>query len=115
MEFESLKPLLPQVVINTTTTNEHVTKIERHIRIVKARTRATIATLPFPKLPKLIVIKLICFVTMWLNNFPVKHGIWSPRELLVRHKLDARLHYRAPFGAYCETHDEPTPTNTMVG
>jgi hypothetical protein len=31
-----------------------------------------------------------------------------------QHKLDFAKHCRSPFGAYCEVHDEPTPTNTMV-
>ncbi len=30
-----------------------------------------------------------------------------------RHKLDAKLHCRAPFGSYCEVHVDPEITNTM--
>jgi hypothetical protein len=46
----------------------------------------------------------------------MKSGIskkWSPRELVSRHKLDAKLHCRAPFGSYCEVHVDPVITNTM--
>jgi hypothetical protein len=53
---------------------------------------------------------------MWLNNFPVAGGIsdrFSPREIILRHSLDAKRHCRAPFGAYCETHKDNTPTNSM--
>lgn len=117
MEFEALKPLLPRIVINTTAANEHVGEIERRIRIIKERARGFLATLPFKRLPKRIVIELLHFVTMWLNSFPVSSaGIsqkWSPRELLRRQKFDAKLHCQAPFGSYCEVHDEPTPTNSM--
>jgi hypothetical protein len=28
-------------------------------------------------------------------------------------KLDAKLHCRAPFGSYCETHEDPDITNTL--
>jgi hypothetical protein len=31
-----------------------------------------------------------------------------------RHKLDAKLHCRAPFKSYCEVHVDPEITNTMV-
>ena len=116
MEFQPLQELMPNIVVNTTAANEHVAEIERRIRVVKERARAIINTLPYPKLPKRMIVELMYFVTMWLNSFPVKGGIsqkWSPRELLRRHKLDARLHCKAEFGAYCEVHDEPTPTNTM--
>ena len=116
MEFQPLQDLMPNIIVNTTAANEHVAEIERRIRVVKERARAIINTLPYPKLPKRMVVELLYFITMWLNSFPVKGGIsqkWSPRELLRRHRLDARLHCRAEFGAYCEVHDEPTPTNTM--
>ena len=116
MEFQPLQELMPYIVVNTTAANEHVAEIERRIRVVKERARAIINTLPYPKLPKRLVVDLIYFVTMWLNSFPVKGGIsqkWSPRELLKRHRLDARLHCKAEFGAYCEVHDEPSPSNTM--
>jgi hypothetical protein len=33
--------------------------------------------------------------------------------LVSRHKLDAKLHCRAPFGSYCEVHIDPYVTNTM--
>ncbi len=47
---------------------------------------------------------------------PVKSGIfekWNPRELVSRHKLDAKLHCKAPFGSYCEVHVDPEITNTL--
>lgn len=116
MEFQPLQELMPNIVVNTTAANEHVAEIERRIRVVKERARAIINTLPYPKLPKRMVVELLYFITMWLNAFPVKNGIsqkWSPRELLRRHRLDATRHCRAEFGAYCEVHDEPTPSNTM--
>jgi hypothetical protein len=64
----------------------------------------------------MMVIKLMHFCTMWMNSFPVRSGIsekWSPRELASRTKLDAKLHCRAPFGSYCETHEDPDITNTL--
>ena len=116
MEFEKLVDLLPSVAINTTAAREHVGEIERKIRVIKERARGTINTLPFLQLPRLMIIELMHFCVMWMNAFPVKSGIskkWSPRELISRHRLDAKLHCRAPFGAYCEVHTDPDITNTM--
>jgi hypothetical protein len=116
MEFEKLVDLLPTVAINTTAAQEHVGEIERKIRVIKERARGTINTLPYLQLPRLMIIELMHFCVMWMNSFPVKSGIskkWSPRELISRHKLDAKLHCKAPFGAYCEVHTDPDITNTM--
>ena len=116
MEFEKLVDFLPTVAINTTAAREHVGEIERKIRVIKERARGTINTLPYLQLPRLMVIELMHFCVMWMNSFPVKSGIsekWSPRELISRHKLDAKLHCKAPFGAYCEVHTDSDITNTM--
>jgi hypothetical protein len=51
-----------------------------------------------------------------MNSFPVKSGVsgkYSPRELVSRHKLNAKLHCRTPFGVYYEMHADPDITNTM--
>ena len=49
-----------------------------------------------------MLIHLLHHIVMWLNNFPVANGVsdrFSPREIILRHKLDYRHHCRAPFGA----------------
>jgi hypothetical protein len=116
MEFEKLVDLLQNVTINTTAAREHVGEIERKIRVIKERARGTMSTLPYPQLPRLMTIELMHFCIMWMNAFPVKSGVsekWSPRELISRHKLDAKIHCKTPFGAYCEVHTDPDITNTM--
>jgi hypothetical protein len=104
MEFEKLKPLMPHVALNTMATREHAGEIERKIRVIKERARGTFNTLPYKKLPRMMVIELLHFCVMWMNSFPVKSGIsekWSPRELVSRTKLDAKLYCIVPFGSYC--------------
>ncbi len=47
---------------------------------------------------------------------PMKSGIskkQSPWELVSRHKLDAKLHCRDPFGSYCEVNVDPEITNML--
>jgi hypothetical protein len=64
-----------------------------------------------------MLIHLLHFIVMWLNNFPVSHGVsdrFSPCELILRHKLDYRHHCHAPFGVYYKAHeDNATKTNSM--
>ena len=64
-----------------------------------------------------MLIHLMHFVVMWLNNFPVSNEIsstYSPRKIVLRHYLDCNHHCLAPFGAYCKTHKDNTPTNNMT-
>jgi len=116
-EFKKKKDLMPQVVCNTTVAKEHVSKAERNIRTIKERTRGIIGTLPFEYIPRRLKMEIIYFVVLWLNAFPVKTGVssvHSPRELLVRWKLDYAKHCRVLPGMYCEVHDEPSPSNSMT-
>ncbi len=116
MEFEKLKNLLPHVALYTTAAREHVDEIKQKIRVTKERARGMTNSLPYKKLPKLLVIELLHFCVMWMNSFPIRSEIsdrWSPHELVSRHKLDAKLQCRVPFGSYCEVHVDPEITNTM--
>ncbi len=116
MEFEKLKDILPNITINTTAAREHVGEIERKIQVIKERARGTMATFPYLTLPKIMIIKLMHSCVLWLNSFPVKSGgseKWSPSELILHHWLDAKLHCKTPFGAYCKMHTDPDITNTM--
>ncbi len=67
MEFDKLKNLLAHVALNTTAAREHVGENEQKIRVIKERTRGTINTLPYMKLPRLMVIELLHFCVMWMN------------------------------------------------
>jgi hypothetical protein len=47
-----------------------------------------------------MLIHLLHFDVMWLNNFPSNTGIsscWSPHEIILRHRLDYKHHCRAPL------------------
>jgi hypothetical protein len=116
-EFEKIRPLLPNLECNTTAAKEHISKAERTIRMIKERTRGLLAMLPFSHMPRRMKIKFVYFIVLWLNAFPVKSGIlstFSPRELLVRWRLDYKKHCRVLPGTYCKVHDKPVPTNTMT-
>ena len=46
MKFDNVTPELPDVAVNVSTAKEHVAEIERRIRVVKEKTRATVSILP---------------------------------------------------------------------
>ncbi len=116
MEFEKLRDMLPNVMHNTTAACKHIEKIECKIRVIKERGRGMLNMLPYKTIPKLMIIELKKFCVMWMNSFPVKSRVskkWSPTELVSRHKLDATLNCKVPFGSYCEVHINLDVTNTM--
>jgi hypothetical protein len=45
IEFEKLKPMLPEIVLNTTAAREHEGMVERKIRVLKERARGTFNSL----------------------------------------------------------------------
>ena len=116
-EFEPLRNLLPILAVNTTAAKEHVPEVERRIRLIQERGRGILNTLPFKKMPQVILIELIYHVVLWINTYPSKSGVsatLSPREIVHRQTLNFKKHCKARFGAYCEANDKPTPSNTMV-
>jgi hypothetical protein len=84
---------------------EHVPEVERKIRLIKESGRGILNTLPFKRMPKLMLIKLVYHVVLWLNAFPEKSGVFetlSPHGIVYQHKLDFAKHCKLPFGTYCD-------------
>jgi hypothetical protein len=116
-EFEKLWNLVPVLAVNTTAAKAHVPEIKRCIQLIKERGRGILNTLPFKKLPQIMLVELIYHIVLWLNTFPTKSGVsetLSPHKIVMRHKLDFAKYCRVLFGSYCKTYDKPVPTNTMV-
>ena len=101
------------ILFEPASSDEHVTFIERGIRHVKEVSRATISSLPYPKLTKRLVIGLVAAMVFWLNAFPPGNGISQnigPRELLTGIKT-TMAHAKYEFGRYLQTHE--ATDNTM--
>ena len=118
-EFKGLRAdiLELKIYLNCAAANEHVPEIERAIRVIKERVRAAISSLPFRALPQRIKKELVYYLVTCLNMFPRRGGVsnhLSPRTLIYGTPLDFLIQCRVPFGAYCEIHDEKSPTNNMV-
>jgi hypothetical protein len=108
-EFEPLQAAFGQLQFNFCAQNEHVPEIERFIRTVKDRARSGYNNLPFSRIPRLIIIRLVSNAVFWLNAFPHKDGAsstLSPWHLLTGKHLDFNKHVRAEFGAYAQTHEQ---------
>jgi hypothetical protein len=118
-EFSGLRAQLLQlrVYLNCAAATEHVPEIERAIRVIKERTRASLNSLPFKIVPIRFIKELVCYMVTCINMFPRRGGVsnnLSPRTLVSGIALNFKTHCRVPFGAYCEVHDEDLPTNNMI-
>jgi hypothetical protein len=119
-EFEVLRGglLLHEIALNTCAPGEHVPEIERRIRAVKERVRGLVHTIPFQKLPTIMIVHIAVFSVMWLNFFPPKGGIsptLSPQTILTGIRADHDKHCWIPFGRYAQVHAvEHTPRNNAM-
>lgn len=115
-EFASLETALSDIgiALNTVSRDEHVPEVERHIRTLKERCRATFNSLPFTKLPARMIVEMVYTMTFWLHAFPALDGVsahMSPREIITGVPITAEKHCVIPFGAYVQTHEQHD--NTM--
>jgi hypothetical protein len=116
-EFEPIRGHLAdmQVGLNVAGRNEHVPKIESYIRTVKKSCRAAYSTLPFSKIPAILVIEMVDAAVFWLNTFPYLRGVskvLSPRTIITGQTISSKKHCKYSFGEYVQTHEEYD--NTMA-
>ena len=71
-KFEKLQNLVPILAINTTAAKEQVPEVERKIRLIKEQGRGIQNTLPYKRMPRLMLIELVYHMVLWLNAFPAK-------------------------------------------
>jgi len=120
-EFEPLATLIASLpggpTVNLASAHEHVPEIERRIRVVKERCRASRHTLPFKRIPQLLTIYIVLNVVKLLNFFPTTGGIsdtLSPKTIMSGETLDYKKHLTLHVGQYCQVHEEETPRNSQV-
>ena len=86
-EFECICGSLPEEAnLNTTAKNEIFTDIERKNCVIKEPSREVISTFPFNNTPGRIIIEIIRFVGIWLNQEPSENGVsdvYSTRNIIM--------------------------------
>jgi hypothetical protein len=108
-EFRPMQNDIPGAQMHCCGADEHVPDIERYIRTVKDRVRSRYNSLPFARIPRIMLIQLVKTAVFWLNSFPSADGVsdvLSPRYILTGRSIDYKRHVQLEFGAYVQTHDE---------
>ena len=117
VDFYPLASKMLHVTINMAAARENMGDIEREIRGVKERGRATLNTPSLRALTKWFIVKLVYFTALWSNNFPentVIYKVYSPRYIISGQNLSFKPHFRMDFGYYSEVYYGPSPTNSMI-
>jgi hypothetical protein len=109
-DFETLRGELAQnqIQLNTAAPDKHVPEIERFNRSIKNRCRAIYSTLPFKKIPHMMMALMVYFSIFWINLFPVKSGLSShviPLTIITGLTIDFNTYFPLEFGAYVQTHE----------
>lgn len=119
-ELESVKAQIESMpygpIVNVTSANEHVPEIERRIRVVKERSRATRHSLPYSRIPKIMTIYIVQNVVRMLNFFPTKGSVsenLSPKTIMTGGVLDFKKDLSLQVGQYCQVHEEHEPRNSQ--
>jgi hypothetical protein len=103
-------------LVNLASPDEHVPEIEWQIQVVKERSQAAHHSLPFQRIPKLLMIHIVLNAVKMLNFFPTKGGIsetLSPKTIMSGETLDYKKHLSLQVGQYCQVHEEDTPRNSQ--
>lgn len=101
-------------LINPSGPGQHVPVVERKIRVVKERIRATLQSIPYQLMFSLLRY-LVEYVTLMLNFEPnsTREDPTSPYELFRGLKVDYKKQLRISFGDYAECHNPHITSNTV--
>jgi hypothetical protein len=120
-EFAPLKPLIESMsggpLVKLMSASEHIPEIERIIRVVKERCRATRHILPFTHILKLLMIHIVLNVIKLQNCFPTKGAVsetLSPKIIMSGETLDYKKHLSLHVGKYYQVHEEDIPQNSQL-
>jgi hypothetical protein len=103
--------------VNLASSSDDVPEIERRIRVAKERCRSARHSLPFNKIPKLMVIYVVFLSLKPLDHFPAKGGVLdtvSPKTIMTGKTPHCKKHLSLQLGQHCQVYKEDTPRNSPL-
>ncbi len=101
--------------MNLAAASEHVGLIERYIRFLKEKTSSIHHSLPFKRIPALMLIRMVLHTVQFMNSFPRKGGLkhYPPSAIMTGAKLHMSQ-LQLKFGSYCQVAEDVTPRNSLA-
>jgi hypothetical protein len=116
-EFECLRQHILPTNLNIVATDSHVGEVERSIRTIKERNRATVHGLPYKRLLKLMVWEVVKQSVVFLNQLPAEDGILdvlSPNTIVTGKSNPNYNLMTLEYGSYVQIYEPTTfATNTL--
>jgi hypothetical protein len=102
-DIKSVKNYLLPAMLHIYGKDEHVGIIERSVRTIKERCRTMTHSMPYKKIPKIMVVAMVECATLWLNAFPSSNGVsdtMSPSTIVQGKPNPDMNHKRIVHGSY---------------
>jgi hypothetical protein len=95
--------------------SQHCGLVERNIRFLKEKTRSIRHSLPFERVPGIMVVRMVLHIVKFVNGFPRKGGVnhFSPGEIVTGRRLHAD-DLCLGFGIYCQVAENVEPRNSLA-
>jgi hypothetical protein len=95
--------------------SQHCGLIELNIRFLKEMIRSLRHSLPFERVPGIMVVPMVLHIVEFVNGFPQRGGVkyYSPGEIMT----DCCLHandLQLAFGIYCQVAENIEPRNSLA-
>ena len=117
-EFHCTRTAMLPSILNLAAAREHVGEVERAIRTGKKVTRCIAHTMPFKRVPIIMVAGMVTASYSRINDLPAPSGVSdtiSPSTIVAsRPSPDYNVMTSIDFGTYVQVDDEPGPTNTST-
>jgi hypothetical protein len=89
--------------------------IEHNNRFLKDKTWMICHSLPFERIPALMLVGMVLHSVQFMNSFPQKGGLkhYPPSAIMT----GAQLHtsqLQLKFGSYCQVAEDVTPCNSLA-
>jgi len=114
-EFACLKNDFQPIDVNIADADDHVHEAERSVRTLKERTRCSVHTLPYKRIPRTVVKSIVETACRALNQFPAKDGASKHLSPLTIMTGLGNLDYNdlsIELGSYAQVYEDNNPKNT---
>ncbi len=94
---------------------QHCGLIEQNIRFLKKKIRSLHHSLPFERVPGIMVVRMVLHIVKFVNGFQRKGGMkhYSPGDIITNQCLHAD-DLRLGFGTYCQEVAEMLSQETVL-
>jgi hypothetical protein len=113
-EFDSISDLavgLPtKPSLDWAAASQHCGLIEQNIWFLKEKIWSLRHSLPFERVPAIMVVRMVMHIVKFVNGFPRKGGVkhFSPGEIMTGRRLHAK-NLSIGFGTYCQVAENVEP------